>query len=83
MRQRHLVGVWFVAAGLLIGIDVPAAAAQAGPQAIAEQIAQLRQEFDALKHQYGDRLAALEASSLGRSRHVRRLRFRRITRRRW
>jgi hypothetical protein len=51
-----------MAGGLLIGIDVRPAAAQADPQAIAQQIAQLRQEFDVLKQEYGDRLAALEAS---------------------
>ena len=46
--------------GLLAGFGATPAFAQTEAQALQQQIAQLRQEFDALKQQYGDRLTALE-----------------------
>src|SRR5262245_24052481 len=46
------------AAGMLLG---PAEAyAQETPQALRQEIDQLRRDFEALKQQYGDRLSALE-----------------------
>src|SRR3954470_14702653 len=56
------------AAGMLLGAQ--AASAQDNPQALRQEIDQLRRDFDALKQQYGDRLTALEAklaASEGRS----------------
>jgi hypothetical protein len=47
------------AAGMLLG--VPKASAQETPQALRQEIDQLRRDFEALKQQYGDRLTALEA----------------------
>src|SRR5690242_15583998 len=48
--------VWFVA-----GPGAGSASAQT-PAEVQQQIAQLRQEFEALKQQYGERLSALETS---------------------
>src|SRR3954449_10303216 len=45
-------------AGILLGAQ--AASAQDTPQALRQEIDQLRKDFDALKQQYGDRLTALE-----------------------
>jgi len=47
------------AAGILLGAQT--ASAQDTPQALRQEIDQLRRDFDALKQQYGDRLTALEA----------------------
>jgi hypothetical protein len=44
-----------------IGLVPAAAKAQDTPQALRQDIDQLRRDFEALKQQYGDRLAALEA----------------------
>jgi len=46
-------------AGILLGAQT--ASAQDTPQALRQEIDQLRRDFDALKQQYGDRLTALEA----------------------
>ena len=43
------------------GPSVTPVSAQTEAQALQQQIAQLRQDFDSLKQQYGDRLTALEA----------------------
>src|SRR5262249_39097761 len=48
-----------MAAGILLG--APDAYAQETPQALRQEIDQLRRDFEALKQQYGDRLTALEA----------------------
>ncbi|MBW8861971.1 MAG: hypothetical protein JF601_06305, partial [Acidobacteria bacterium] len=47
------------AAGMLLGAQ--AASAQDTPQALRQEIDQLRRDFDTLKQQYGDRLTALES----------------------
>jgi hypothetical protein len=47
------------AAGMLLGAQT--ASAQDTPQALRQEIDQLRRDFDALKQQYGDRLTALES----------------------
>ena len=47
------------AAGMLLGAQT--ASAQDTPQALRQEIDQLRRDFDTLKQQYGDRLTALEA----------------------
>jgi len=47
------------AAAILAG--APNASAQDTPQALQQEIDQLRRDFEALKQQYGDRLTALEA----------------------
>src|SRR5439155_16636477 len=44
-----------------IGLVPASADAQDTPQSLRQDIDQLRREFEALKQQYGDRLAALEA----------------------
>src|SRR6267378_2024397 len=59
MRPMRLVCASMVAGGLLLG--PPTATAQETPQALKQEIDQLRKDFEALKEQYGDRLAALEA----------------------
>jgi hypothetical protein len=54
----------FAPASLAIGflfVGAPAASAQDTPQALRQEIDQLRRDFDALKQQYGDRLSALES----------------------
>jgi hypothetical protein len=59
MRRSRLVLVCVSAAALLIG---PAAAAAAQtPEALRQEIEQLRRDFDAAQKQYAERLAALEA----------------------
>ena len=50
-----------VVAGFLAGCGAAPVFAQTDAQALQQQIAQLRQDFDAVKRQYGDRLTALEA----------------------
>jgi len=45
----------------LILVGAPVASAQDSPQALRQEIDQLRRDFEALKQQYGDRLSALEA----------------------
>jgi len=47
------------AASMLLGAQT--ASAQDTPQALRQEIDQLRRDFDALKQQYGDRLTALES----------------------
>jgi hypothetical protein len=49
-----------LAAGMLI-LAPTFASAQDSPQALRQEIDQLRKDFDALKQQYGDRLTALES----------------------
>jgi hypothetical protein len=57
--RQILVSATVVAVGLVCG---PAAvSAQEPQQALREEIDQLRQDFEALKQQYGDRLTALES----------------------
>src|ERR1700674_4962701 len=58
MRVSRLVCV--IVVGLLARTSV-ATAQTAEVQAVSDQIDQLRKDFDTLKQQYGDRLAALEA----------------------
>ena len=58
MRARR-----FVCASVIAGAFACApstAAAQESPQALRQEIDQLRKDFEALKQQYGDRLTALE-----------------------
>src|SRR5437763_8361925 len=45
----------------LLFIGAPSASAQDSPQALRQEIDQLRRVFDALKQQYGERLSALES----------------------
>ena len=45
----------------LLGPDVRLAAAQGEQQVLRQQVDQLRQDFEAIKQQYAERLAALEA----------------------
>jgi len=59
MRPMRRVCASMVAGGLLLG--PPTAMAQETPQALRQEIDQLRTDFEALKQQYGDRLSALEA----------------------
>jgi len=59
MRPMRLVCASMVAGGLLLG--PPTATAQETPQALRQEIDQLRKDFEALKQQYGDRLSALES----------------------
>jgi hypothetical protein len=58
MRITRLVCA-ATAAAILAG--APNASAQDAPQALQQEIDQLRRDFEALKQQYGDRLTALEA----------------------
>ena len=60
MRTSRLVGASLVAVSLLAAPSM-ARAQDASAQALRAEIDQLRKDFDALKQQYGDRLAALEA----------------------
>src|SRR5438445_8733706 len=56
--------VFRVSCVIVVGLlaRAPVASAQtAQVQAVSDQIDQLRKDFDTLKQQYGDRLAALEA----------------------
>jgi hypothetical protein len=58
MRVARFVCATLVAAGLTLRPST--ASAQDTPQALRQEIDQLRRDFEALKQQYGDRLAALE-----------------------
>ena len=60
MRSAHLISTVLVT-GVCLGDAVRSASAQTEAQLLQQQIAQLRQDFDALKQQYGDRLTTLEA----------------------
>src|SRR5437870_6559848 len=60
MRFMRSVSAWMASAAIVLTI-APAASAQDNPQALRQEIDQLRREFEALKQQYGDRLTALEA----------------------
>ena len=58
----------FVCASLMAGVLalVPArASAQETPQALRQEIDQLRKDFEAVKQLYGDRLSALEVTTDG------------------
>src|SRR5436190_20990144 len=59
MRVARFVWATLVAGGLTLGPST--ASAQDTPQALRQEIDQLRREFEALKQQYGERLTALEA----------------------
>ncbi len=62
MRVMRLVCASILVSGALMGPGVaPASAQTPDTQAIRQEIDQLRKDFEALKQQYGDRLAALEA----------------------
>ena len=58
MRIARCVCASLVAGGLMLGPS--AASAQDTPQALRQEIDQLRRDFETLKQQYGDRLTALE-----------------------
>ena len=60
-RVRRFVG----GQRLLRRQRVSAASAQETPQALRQEIDQLRRDFEALKQQYGDRLTALEVEAGG------------------
>jgi hypothetical protein len=60
MRTIRCVCAAVVVAGALVGLPVPADA-QENVQALRQGIDQLRREFDAMRQDYGQRLAALEA----------------------
>src|SRR5436309_11833740 len=59
MRVTRFACASLVAGGLFLAPS--SAFAQDSPQALRQEIDQLRRDFDALKQQYGDRLSALEA----------------------
>ena len=59
MRTWRSAPASLAVAFLIVG--APAASAQDTPQALRQEIDQLRRDFDALKQQYGDRLSALES----------------------
>src|SRR5438046_7834953 len=48
-------------AGAMLLVSANGASAQDSPQALRQEIDQLRRDFEALKQQYGDRLSALES----------------------
>src|SRR5204863_5331879 len=50
-----------VVAAVAFSLGASTASAQDSPQVLRQDIDQLRRDFEALKQQYGDRLAALEA----------------------
>ena len=60
MQQWRFIWVVPAVVGFLAGPAI-SASAQTDPQTLRQQIDLLRQDFEALKQQYGDRLAALEA----------------------
>ncbi|MSO46402.1 MAG: hypothetical protein EXQ59_06525 [Acidobacteria bacterium] len=62
MRLKRCICVSLGVVGFFGGPGVTSASAQTDAQAVQQQIAQLRQDCDALRQQYGDRLSALEAS---------------------
>src|SRR5437762_3286312 len=59
MRVTRFACASLVAGGLFLASS--SAFAQDTPQALRQEIDQLRRDFDALKQQYGDRLTSLEA----------------------
>src|SRR5262245_36794137 len=61
MRRWQSIGISLVAAACIAGPGVRPASAQTDAQALKQQIDQLRQDFETLKQQYGDRLTTLEA----------------------
>src|SRR5205823_13756980 len=61
MRRLRFICVSLGVVGFFGGPGARPASAQAGAQAVQQEIDQLRRDFDALKQQYGDRLTALEA----------------------
>ena len=65
MRSLPFISTMLLAVAFVGGPGVGPVSAQTEVQAVQQQIAQLRQDFDALTQQYGDRLTALEAR-LGR-----------------
>src|SRR5262249_32349630 len=58
MRVMRFVCAAAIAGTVVLGAST--ASAQETPQALRQEIDQLRQDFEALKQQYGDRLTALE-----------------------
>ena len=58
MRPVQFACASILAAGVVLA---PVQASAQDPQALRQEIDQLRRDFDALKQQYGDRLTALEA----------------------
>jgi hypothetical protein len=60
MTGRQRIAIAIAVVGVLAGPGRASASAQTGAE-LQQQIAQLREEFEALKLQYGDRLTALEA----------------------
>lgn len=60
MRASCLVVIGFAIAALA-GAPSPARGQTADPQALRQEIEQLRKDFEAVQRQYGDRLTALEA----------------------
>src|SRR6185295_7310844 len=58
MRAMRIMCASMVAWGLCLGPS--RAVAQENPQALRQEIDQLRRDFEALKQQYGERLTALE-----------------------
>jgi len=60
MGPRRFIGTGLAVFGLLTGPALRTASAQ-DAQTVQQQIDQLRKDFEAVKQQYGDRLAALEA----------------------
>src|SRR5262245_61805546 len=58
MRATRIVRAAVIAGAVSLGGSP--AFAQDTPQALRQEIDQLRKDFDALKQQYGDRLTALE-----------------------
>jgi hypothetical protein len=61
MRASRYVCASLVAASVFAAPSMAAAQAQDSPQALRAEIDQIKKDFEALKQQYGDRLAALEA----------------------
>ncbi len=61
MQVFRCLGAFAVAACLWPGASPAAAQTPADAQALRAELDQLRHDFDALRQQYGDRLAALEA----------------------
>ena len=59
MRTWRSAPASLAVAFLIVG--APAVSAQDTPQALRQEIDQLRRDFDALKQQYGDRLSSLES----------------------
>src|SRR5439155_13614719 len=61
MRTFRYLCASFLAASLIATPSMAVAQAQDSPQALRAEIDQIKKDFEALKQQYGDRLAALEA----------------------